>query len=440
MSKGPTEGFTEGRTINLKVPFITRVEGEGALELVTSGDHIETLHLKIFEPPRLFERLLQGKSYTEVPDLSARICGICPMAYQLTSILAMETLFDVEIPRPLVELRKLMNLGEWLQSHSLHIHFLAMPDFYGFDSALQMAATHGELLKRGMQIQEAGNTLMRLLGGRSVHPVGLKVGGFSQLPSKTAWENARRVVNDAIPAVNALLNWSAQLTIPQHTQDFVGVCLRDEHEYAMNQGRVCSSSGLNISSERYPDSFKEHQVAHSTAFYSLLDGKDYLVGPLARMNMNFDLLPENIQYMANELGLSFPTQNMFTSIQARALECVWTLYSAQQILQQDCPTGAASVGYDVKAGHCTFATEAPRGLIFHRYELDNQGRVEDCTIIPPTSQNQARIEQDLKVSVRQFGLDKPEQEIKHFCEQIIRNYDPCISCSTHFLDFTHIRN
>lgn len=426
----------QGRKINLKVPFITRLEGEGALELSAKGDKIEALHLKIFEPPRLFERFLQGKSYKDVPDLSARICGICPMAYQLTSILAMEQLFDVSLPKPLVDLRKLMNLGEWLQSHSLHIHFLEMPDFYGFDSALQMASSHGDLLKRGMQIQEAGNTLMRLLGGRSVHPVGLQVGGFSALPTADAWDNARRQVNDAIPSAIALLKWTSELDLPDFTHEFVSVSLKGDNAYPINGGEIVSSDGLRITSEHYTDHFKEHQVRHSTAFYSLLDGKDYLVGPLARMNHNFDVLPDNIRQVAMLLGIEFPSQNMFCSIQARALECLWSLFAAQQILQFECPKGDANVPYDIRPGECSFSTEAPRGLIFHRYEIDETGKIDACCIIPPTSQNQARIEQDLKYSVSQYGLDKSDMELKLFCERLIRNYDPCISCSTHFLDFT----
>lgn len=432
--------MNQGRKIKLKVPFITRVEGEGALELSAKGDHIETLYLSIFEPPRLFERFLQGKSYKDVPDLSARICGICPMAYQLTSILAMEQLFAVSLPEPIVKLRELMNLGEWLQSHSLHIHFLAMPDFYGFDSALQMASEHSDLLKRGMQIQEAGNSLMRLLGGRSVHPVGLQVGGFSALPNQAAWDDARTKVDEALIESYGLLQWTSELTIPDYSHSFVSVSLQDETGYPMNGGRIVSSSGLDISAKQYPQHFKEHQVSHSTAFYSLLDGQDYLVGPLARMNHNVQRLPSDMRERARKLGIEFPNQNMFTSIQARALECIWALTCAKNLLQQDCPRGEANVPYTMQPGYCCYATEAPRGLIFHQYQIDEEGKIKSCSIIPPTSQNQGRIEQDLRTSLARYGLDKTDAEIKQFCEQLIRNYDPCISCSTHFLDFTLHRN
>jgi coenzyme F420-reducing hydrogenase alpha subunit len=329
-----------------------------------------------------------------------------------------------------------MNLGEWLQSHSLHIHFLAMPDYYGFDSALQMASSHSDLLKRGIQLQEAGNSLMRLLGGRSVHPVNLQVGGFSALPEQVAWDKARLQVNEAMLAVTELLKWSSELTLPDFSHDFISVSLKGDTEYPINQGKIVASNGLNITPDEYQMHFKEHQVGHSTALYSLLEGYDYLVGPLARMNHNFAVLPKNIQNMATRLGVIFPSQNMFRSIQARALECVWALSLAQEMLQQECPKGDANVPYSIRAGTCSFSTEAPRGLIFHRYQIDDDGKIENCTIVPPTSQNQARIEQDLRYSIIQFGLDKSDTELKQFCEQLIRNYDPCISCSTHFLDFT----
>ncbi|UAA40591.1 nickel-dependent hydrogenase large subunit [Paraneptunicella aestuarii] len=430
---------TKARKINLKVPFVTRLEGEGALELTTKGNDIDKLHLKIFEPPRLFESFLQGKSYKDVPDLSARICGICPMAYQLTSIQAMETLFGVQLPEHIIRLRRLMNLGEWLQSHALHIHFLAAPDIYGFDSALQMAGEYPEFLQRGMLIQEAGNSLMTLLGGRSVHPVGLQVGGFTKLPNAEKWLHCLTLVEHALPAAKQLVKWSSELELPDYSHDFLCVSLKGEKAFPINSGDIQISNGLVITPAQYPEHFKEHQTRHSTAFYSLLDGHDYLVGPLARMNNSFHLLHEDVKQVAKEYGLKFPNQNMHTSIQARALECFSALHESLGILQQGLPEGEANVAYDIKAGECHFCTEAPRGLIYHYYDLDDEGKVLKCSIIPPTSQNQARIEKDLHFSVKQFGLDKSDKELKYFCERIIRNYDPCISCSTHFLDFKRIQ-
>lgn len=429
----------QARKINLKVPFITRLEGEGSLELTSKGNAIDKLHLKIFEPPRLFEAFLKGKSYRDVPDLSARICGICPMAYQLTAIQAMETLFGVSLPAHIVSLRRLMNLGEWLQSHSLHIHFLAAPDVYGYESALQMGKEYPEFLQRGMLIQEAGNALMSLLGGRSVHPVGLQVGGFTKMPNEQKWQQCLELVEHALPAAKQLVKWASELDLPDYSHEFVWVSLQGEQVYPINSGLIQSSNGLSLMAHEYPHHFKEHQTRHSTAFYSLLDGNDYLVGPLARMNNNFHLLSSSVKSLAKEHGLKFPNQNMYTSIQARALECYAALEESLKILAAGIPAGEANIPYQVQAGETHYCTEAPRGLIYHYYELDEQGRVVNCSIIPPTSQNQARIEKDLHYSVSMYGLDKSDLELKHFCERIIRNYDPCISCSTHFLDFKMIR-
>lgn len=431
---------TGPRKIALNIPFVTRLEGEGALELSARGDSIEKLQLKIFEPPRLFEKFLEGRSYQEIPDLNARICGICPIAYQLTSILAMEALFEVDLPDHLVKLRRLMNLGEWIQSHALHIHFLAAPDFLGFDNALAMSKEHPTLLQRGMQIQEAGNALMSLLGGRSVHPVGMQVGGFGRLPEQDSWSEVKRLVERALPAAKSLMQWTAELELPDYSHDFICVSLKGEKGYPINGGKIAASHGLLLEHDQYSQHFHEHQVRHSTALYSLVDGKDYLVGPLARLNNNFELLPDAVKKLATESGMSFPCQNMFRSIQARALECYWALYEARKILEQGCPQGEANVPVNARAGECCFCTEAPRGMIYHHYRMDDEGRVVSCTIIPPTSQNQARIERELKHAVEAYGLDKSDQELKLFCERVIRNFDPCISCSTHFLDLKVIRN
>ncbi|RDH44119.1 Ni/Fe hydrogenase subunit alpha [Zooshikella ganghwensis] len=428
------------RTIKLNVPFITRLEGEGALELSAQGDTIEKLHLKIFEPPRLFEKFLEGKSYKDVPDLNARICGICPMAYQLTSIQAIERLFGIKLPKQLVQLRRLMNLGEWIQSHALHIHFLAAPDFLGFDSAIHMAKQHPEILQRGMRLQETGNALMALLGGRSVHPVGLQVGGFGRLPERKRWDTVRTLVDNALPDAKSLIAWTTTLELPDYSHKFIWVSLKHSKQYPINGGKIAASNGLNLTYNSYDKHFHEHQVPHSTAFYSLLNGQDYLVGPLARLNNNYRILPGAIKKYVESLGIRFPNQNMFTSIQARAIEIYFSLYEARKILDKGCPVEAPYVPVTPKAGTSCFCTEAPRGMIYHRYQLDEEGRVSRCTIIPPTSQNQARIEQDLKYSVKKFGLNHSDQTLKFFCEKVIRNYDPCISCSTHFLDFKILRS
>ncbi|PSW04335.1 Ni/Fe hydrogenase subunit alpha [Photobacterium lipolyticum] len=421
------------RKIRIKVPFITRVEGEASLEFDADDDQIDRLHLKIFEPPRLFEQFLIGKNYIDAPELSARICGICPMAYQLTSILAFEKLFQVEIPEPIAQLRRVMNLGEWIQSHALHIHFLALPDFFGFDNALEMAKHHPDAFKRGVRIQALGNDVMALLGGRSVHPIGLKVGGFERLLAHDELNALKSKAEDTRQLAHELVVFCASLKRPDYSYGFDYVSLKSDNCYPINGGRIASASDLIIDVEDYQDYFKEHQEPHSTALYSMLNGQDYLVGPLARFNNNFAQLDDETRQLAVQVGLDGASLNMFDSIVIRALELHYAINEICRLLDSLYLPDEPSVVVTPRAGDCCHATEAPRGLIYHRYKLDEKGRIINCTIIPPTSQNQARIEQDLKHSVQVYGLEHSDEELKLFCEQVIRNYDPCISCSTHFL-------
>lgn len=421
------------RNINIKVPFITRLEGEASLELSSNGDQLEKLHMKIFEPPRLFEQFLVGKSYSEVPELTARICGICPMAYQLTSILALEKLFQVEVEPAITQLRRIMNLAEWIQSHALHIHFLALPDFLGFSNGLEVAKAHPDIFQRGIKIQAFGNQILTLLGGRSVHPIGLKVGGFEGLPKLDQLRALQQKAKQTAQLAEALVTFCSSLERPDYPQQFDYVSLASTHNYPINHGQIVSASGLSITAAQYPDYFAEHQEPHSTALYSLLNGKDYLVGPLARFNNNFAVLDSDSQRLAAQVGIKGKSLNMYDSMVIRAIEIYYACREIEHILANFTAPDAAFVPVTMQAGIASHATEAPRGLIYHRYEIDDQGRVKNCTIIPPTSQNQARIEQDLKDSVQQFGLSHSDEELKQFCEQLIRNYDPCISCSTHFL-------
>jgi coenzyme F420-reducing hydrogenase alpha subunit len=389
--------------------------------------------MRIFEPPRLFEQFLVGKTYSDVPELTARICGICPMAYQLTSILALEKLFQVNVSEPVTQLRRIMNLAEWIQSHALHIHFLALPDFLGFSNGLEMAKVHSDIFNRGIKIQAFGNQLMSLLGGRSVHPIGLRVGGFEGLPKLDELLSLQGEAEEVRHLAESLVLFCASLERADYSHSFDYVSLKSDEHYPINHGWIASASDINIEAEEYEDYFQEHQEPHSTALYSLLHNSDYLVGPLARFNHNFAMLDSDTRQLALQVGQKGDSQNMFDSILIRALEVHYACREIQRILAEVTPPDRAAEPVNVRPGTACHATEAPRGLIYHRYQIDDSGRVKNCTIIPPTSQNQARIERDLRDSVERFGLKHSDEELKLFCEQLIRNYDPCISCSTHFL-------
>ncbi len=426
--------MAERRDISIQVPVLARVEGEGALELRVRNGIIEDLKLRIFEPPRMFEKLLEGRDYFEVPDMVARICGICPAAYQMSAVHAIESLFGVE-PGPWVRaMRRVLYCGEWIESHSLHLHMLAAPDFFGCASVIELARTHAAEVRRGLKLQALGNDIIRLFGGRSVHPVGVRVGGFHRAPATAEVHTLRERLRAALPEAEALVRWTAAFDLPESEQEFTSVALRDPGEYPMNRGRLVSDAGLDIAIDRFETHFAEQQVPHSTALHCLHDGRPYLVGPLARLNLNRDRLPVPVRAALDATGMRFPCRNMHYSIVARAVEIYFAVHEALRLLETYHEPVSSFVEAPVRAGTGFGCTEAPRGTLWHRYDVAADGRVARARIVPPTSQNQARIEADLRQALQAYGLDHDDVALRRRGERVIRNYDPCISCATHFLD------
>ncbi len=421
------------REIAIHVPVLARVEGEGALHLRIRSEKIERLHLEIYEPPRLFEQFLIGRSFEEVPDMVARICGICPVAYQISAVNALENAMAVT-PGPWVQaMRRALYCGEWIQSHCLHIHLLAAPDFFGYNSAMEMARDHPDVVRRGLFLQGLGNDVMRLLGARSVHPVNVKVGGFHSAPSPEKVRAMAQSLREALPEAVALVEWAASVQVPADDQAFVNVAMRHDTEYPFHEGDIASDNGLRIGVPEYDRYFAEHQEEHSTALYSLLNDRPYLVGPLARVNLNRDRLPPSVRGILDPLGIAWPSRNMFNSIVARAVEVLFAIDEAARLLDDYELPPSPAVAVAGRAGIGCGASEAPRGTLWHRYQVDDGGRIASARIIPPTSQNQARIEEDLRMSLLAYGLEHTDDELRLHCEKVIRNYDPCISCATHFL-------
>jgi coenzyme F420-reducing hydrogenase alpha subunit len=421
------------RSVSIHVPVLARVEGEGALDLRIDNGDIAELRLRIFEPPRFFEKFLEGHHYTEIPDMVARICGICPVAYQVTAAQALEKLFGVKLSRWARDMRRVFYCGEWIQSHSLHIHLLAAPDFFGCNSAIELARVDPEAVRRGLRIQALGNELMDLFGARSVHPVGIRVGGFHAAPSLARIKETRERLRAALPEAEAMIRWAARIQLPPDDQAFISVALRHPADYAIEAGAIAASDGLLIEAESYDAHFAEQHETHSTALFSTYRQQPYLVGPLARLNLNHDLLPDGIKALLVETGFTLPSRNIFHSLLARAVEILLALQEASRLLDDYSIPDSPWVPVTPRAGVATGCTEAPRGLLWHRYEMDADGRVINARIVPPTSQNQGRIEEDLRLSLMNFGLDQPDDALRLHCEKVIRNYDPCISCATHFL-------
>jgi coenzyme F420-reducing hydrogenase alpha subunit len=331
-------------------------------------------------------------------------------------------------------MRRAMYCGEWIESHALHIHLLVAPDFLGYPNAIAMAKDHPEIVRRGLRLQGLGNDLIRLFGGRSVHPVGLCIGGFHRAPPVDEVTALRARLTEALGEAEELLAWSARLPLPASDQDFICVALRDPGEYPMYAGRIVAGDGLDVDAAGYERDFSEFQVPHSTALHSLYRGRPYLVGPLARLHLNRDRLPPPVRAALEATGIIFPTPNLYHSIVARAAELLLAVHEALRLLSDYAPAPQARVSVPVRAGVGFGVSEAPRGLLWHRYDVDAAGRVRAVRIVPPTSQNQARIEQDLRQSLEEYGLAHSDAELRWRAETVIRNYDPCISCATHFLD------
>lgn len=430
----------EARTI--RVAALARVEGEGALHLTMHNGQPQDVRLEIYEPPRFYEAFLRGRDFREVPDITARICGICPVAYQMGSCHALEKAMGVfhQIDPPIRALRNLLYCGEWIESHVLHIFMLHLPDFLGYESVISMAADHGPTVRQALRLKKLGNALVCLLGGRAVHPVGVCVGGFYSAPAEAA-------VRELLPEVHACLDEMCELTLflaekldyPDLERDYEFVALQPDDEYPMNLGPIASSKGFRVDQEDFLEVMEERQVPHSTALHAIIKGRgSYMVGPLSRLNLNWmrlhpraaELLPKVCQAIGHEL----PWRNNFLSLPARALETVHALALAADILESYRVPARSSVPVEPRAGIGGHGTEAPRGICWHQYRTNADGTIAQARIIPPTSQNQGTIEADLRDLAAQLN-DLDDETASLRCEHLIRNYDPCISCSVHFLKF-----
>ncbi|WP_328401521.1 Ni/Fe hydrogenase subunit alpha [Nocardia sp. NBC_00403] len=422
----------------LKVGSLARVEGEGALRVVVTDGHVESAELSIYEPPRFFEAFLRGRAYTEPPDITSRVCGICPVAYQTSACNALEQLCGAELDRPLADLRRLMYCGEWISSHSLHIYLLHIPDFLGYPDAIALAADHRALVEQGLAMKKAGNALLELLGGRAIHPVNIRLGGFYSVPEPADFAPVTELLCRARDYAVDTARWAARLEFPEQELEYELLAATEPGRYAIDNGDVHTSTGLRFAAADLPAHVREHQVAHSTALHAMLDGERYLTGPLARYTLNYHQLSPIARQVAVEIGLGAECRNPFRSILVRAVEVVYAIEEALTLIAEYERPSRTAVPVEPRAGTGHGVSEAPRGLLYHRYDIDDQGIVRSATIIPPTSQNQAAMEDDLRRAVSE-NLDLDDAALAAVCERTIRNYDPCISCSAHFLDIDVVR-
>ncbi len=421
---------------SIKVDYLARVEGEGSLYVKVHEGKVADVKLKIFEPPRFFEGFLRGRKFLEAPDITARICGICPVAYQMSAVHAMEGICGITVDGPLRELRRLLYCGEWIESHALHVYFLHAPDFLGYEDAIRMAADHKAVVQNALKLKKIGNEIMTVIGGREIHPINVRVGGFYRTPSVAELNQLVEPLKWARKTALETVRWTSKLKFPDFEQDYEFVSLRHPKEYPLNEGRVVSSKGIDIPLKEYENYFVEEHVEHSHALHSSIKGRGaYHVGPLARYSLNFDRLTPAAQSAARSAGLKDQCRNPFKSIIVRAVEMVYACDEALRIIQSYKQPDQPFVPVEPKAGVGFGATEAPRGLLYHRYKIDSNGIILEAKITPPTAQNQKTIENDLRNFVP-LRLNLSDSALTRQCEQAVRNYDPCISCATHFLKLT----
>ncbi len=423
------------------VKMVTRVEGEGSLRLRVRDGVVEEARLAIFEAPRYFERLVVGRTPDEVIDIVARICGICPIAYQMSAVHAFEDLFGVEVEPEVRRLRRLLYCGEWIESHALHVYFLHLPDFLGYPSAVELARDHRAAVEQALALKKTGNRLVKLLGGRPIHPISVRVGGFSRVPRRSELESLRPDLEAAVAQSRATLDLVATLPVPDYEREPRLVALRHPDEYPFNDGRIVSNDGIDLRPSDWRDAFHEEHHEGSNALHArTADGGVYLLGPAARISLSSAGLHPLAAEALSASGLAGQIRrNPYWSIAARAIELIGATAEALDIVDGYRPPAAPSVPWTPRPGVAAWATEAPRGLLFHRYEVDQRGRIAAAQIVPPTSQNQGAIEADLAAFAPQV-LDLPHAEATTRIEQLIRSYDPCISCATHFLDLSIERN
>lgn len=428
-------------TRTIQVDELSRVEGEGALFVRIKDGVVKECHFKIVEPPRFFEAFLKGRSYLEVPDISARICGICPMAYLMGAQQAMEDALGITITQPIRDLRRIMYCGEWIESHVLHAAMLHAPDFLGLDDVLQLVSTNKAVVEKALKLKKLGNDILEVIGGgRAIHPINTRVGGFYKVPTKKALRGLMDDLKWGIEASIDLAKLFGTFTFPDFEYDYHCVALHHPDEYAIVEGDVISNRGIHIPVRDFHQVFQESHVSYSTALHgsSRGDNEPYLAGPNARYNLNYKQLTKLSKQVAKEIGLGEVVNNPFKSILVRMVETVYACEEALRLIKAYEEPDVAFVEGSPRASEGFGMTEAPRGICYHSYKLDSAGRVLKAVISSPTAQNQPQIERDL-LGVVERSLDLDELALKRRCEQTIRNYDPCISCSAHFLNLTMVR-
>lgn len=437
------------RDIKVDVKYLTRVEGHGNIVVNVKDGKLEECKLEIVESPRFFEGMLRGRSIFEAQHITSRICGICACGHTLSSIQAAEDAIGFEPSVQTLELRKLLLHMENLDSHLLHIYLLVVPDLLGVKSFIPLLDSHNKVVRRALRMKKSCNDICEILAGRHIHPISSIVGGFTKIPKPKDIDAMLDILYLLRPDMDSTVELVKTLEFPDFKRETEYVALvNDSNEYPLLEGYIGSSDGLRLDKHDYKKVTNEFVVPHSSAKHAKASRESYMVGALARFNLNNEKLHPKAKKVAGELGMKPMMYNPFLNTAAQLVECVHSIEESIRILEKLKNTGtnqseAITVGLNenkvikVKAGNGVGAVEVPRGILFHNYEVDETGRIVNANCIIPTSQNVNNIEHDMKKMVPEI-LDKSDEEITLLMEMLVRAYDPCISCSAHFLDVKYI--
>ncbi len=427
----------ERKSYSIDIEHVTRVEGHGRIKIDTNKGEVEEIKLCITEANRFFESFVRGMKPHEIPWIVSRICGICCVGHQLSATKAVEASQGIHPSSQTILLRKLLNESQFLQSHVLHVYFLAVPDFVGVKSVLPLAKSHPEIVTRALRLKKLANDFTAVFGGRTLHPMSNSIKGWRKIPDLDAVESIRTRLRQAKDDLAETIAVAKGLKIPDFERETEYVSLKKPGEYALYDGMIYSSdTGESVDEQDYRRVTNEFTVAHSTSKWSRWNRESYAVGALARVNNSYEELMPQAKEAAEELGLRVPCHNPYMNNIAQVVEIVHCAHNSLRMMEDILNGGLSEeeISYRPRAGSGSGAVEVPRGVLFHHYSFDAEGKCDGADAVIPTSQNINNIEQDMKAFVPKMLGSMSEDELALHMEMLLRAYDPCISCSVHMLD------
>ena len=421
--------------IKIDVHHITRVEGHGNIKVDIANGELKTCNLEIVEAPRFFEAMLRGRIYDEAALIISRICGICSVGHQMASLNATEDAFGIKISRQEKLLRRLMNCGEYFESHVLHIFFLAVPDFVGAKSVLPLVNTHKDVVIQALKLKRLGHYIGDVIGGRLIHAMASNVKAMTKIPTPAILEDIIAKLQDAKNELKIAIKTLKALNLPQFERETEYISLYKKGEYALLEGNIFSSDSGETSYKNYRELTNEYLVDHSTAKRAKHKRDSFMVGALARFNNNHQWLSDSAKEVAADLGLKAPCFNSYLNTVAQFVELFHlvddSIAACEELLNMKLVLEDRK--FPLRAGTGVGAVEVPRGILYHEYTYDDQGFMQKANCIIPTGQNLNNIENDFRALLPTI-MHKSKEEITLMLEMMVRAYDPCISCSTHILN------